>query len=65
MTATKTHLLDPSFEFPRTYCGCGGVTFSAPVTSDLAEATCKTCCTARRNLDRLREARAIARRVKP
>lgn len=60
MTAPKIHLLDPSHEPSRTYCGRG-----ASTTDDLAEATCKTCLLARRNLDRHREALAIARRVKP
>ena len=55
------HLLDPTFPFERTYCGHGGATFSAPTTTDPAEATCKTCVKVRRKLDRERSALAMAR----
>jgi len=60
------HLRDASFEvIQRTYCGHGGVTFSAPITDDPAEATCKTCVKTHRRVVRYGEALAAARYVRP
>jgi hypothetical protein len=58
----RVHLRDVSFAVQRTYCGHGGPTFSAPITDDPAEATCKTCLRTRRKVVRYHEALAAARR---